>query len=251
MSRFDDAVSEVMSSAPAAPGVHALRRRTRRRRYTRAAVALGLLAASAVAAVVADASNGGQARRPSVQVAPPTAAQSTVKTTSVPTSSAPPVTAPATTVPVAHVCTATELQLSLARDLGSLMQQPAAFFALTNRSHASCTVAGYPTLSLYDAADRPISLVIRHGGAYQLNDPGPLTATVQPGDSAYFGFGWVDVNVPDGNTNGCVSITRVRVLLPNIKVSLKAAARLSSLVCPSSGSVTAIAPRARFTVGMP
>ena len=131
------------------------------------------------------------------------------------------------------------------------MQQPAAFFGLTNKSATSCSLDGYPALTLYDEAGHRISTGIRHGSSYQVNDPGPHVVTVHPGDSAYFGFGWVDVNVPDGNINGCVRAAEARVLAPNTDVSLTAAARLSSLLCGGGGSVTAIAPRAAFTIAAP
>jgi len=131
------------------------------------------------------------------------------------------------------------------------MQQPAAFFGLTNSSATSCSLDGYPALTLYDEAGRRISTAMGHGGSYQLNDPRPHVVTVQPGANAYFGFGWVDVNQPDGTTNGCVRVAQARVLAPNTDVSLTTAARLGSLLCGGGGNVTAIAPRLAFTIATP
>jgi hypothetical protein len=175
----------------------------------------------------------------------------------VPTTTAPPTTTtapPSTTSPsttTAGPCTGPQLRLTLARDLGSLMQQPAAFFGLTNRSATSCSLDGYPALTLYDEAGHRISMATRHGSSYQVNDPGPHMVTVQPGESTYFGFGWVDVNQPDGTDNGCVRIAQARVLAPNTDLSLTTAARLRSLLCGAGGNVTAIAPRDAFTIATP
>ena len=47
-------------------------------------------------------------------------------------------------------------------------------------------------LTLYDASGHPVSKGIRRGNSYQVNDPGRHPVTLQPGQSAYFGFGWVN-----------------------------------------------------------
>jgi hypothetical protein len=128
------------------------------------------------------------------------------------------------------------------------MQQPAALFSLTNLSVTPCTIDGYPTLTLYDASGHAIAADIRHDSAYQINDPGPRRDVVQPGGTVYFGFGWVNVNEADnGSTNGCFSIASVRVSVLGSHASLRATAHLNSVFCPSSGAVTAIAPRNAFT----
>src|SRR5439155_24617214 len=94
-------------------------------------------------------------------------------------------------------------------------------------SATSCSLDGYPALTLYDKAGHRISTAIGHGGSYQVNDPGPHVVTIQPGKSVYFGFGWIDVNQRGGGTNGCVSADGARVIVPNTDVSLTTTARLS------------------------
>jgi hypothetical protein len=165
---------------------------------------------------------------------------------------APPPTTTTSTVPTAGACTSAQLQLTLPHDAVAVMQQPVAFFALTNRSSSACALKGYPELTLYDASGNLIPATIRNGGAYMTNDPGPHPVVVQPGGRAYFGFAWGDVNNREGGTTkGCVSIARLRVFVPAISVSLATAAPLSPLFCPPGGSVTAIAAREAFKVATP
>lgn len=164
----------------------------------------------------------------------------------------PAVTTSAPTVSAPGSCTSTQLLLSLARYVGSVMNQPAAYFDLTNRSTTACTLTGYPKLTLFDTSGQLISTGIGNGNAYQLNDPGPHQVTVQPHQSVYFGFGWSRQN-PNGDGKGCVYVARARVLVPNSDQSLTAAAPLNSApFCPQSGgSVTAIAARMAFTITTP
>ena len=71
---------------------------------------------------------------------------------------------------------------------------------------------------------------------------------MQPGASVYFGFGWTNANQADGgSTKGCLSIVRVTALVPGTHASLRAAAHLNSVFCPTYEAVTAIAPRSAFT----
>jgi Protein of unknown function (DUF4232) len=163
-----------------------------------------------------------------------------------------PVTTTAPTLPSSGSCTATQLRLSLDRYVGSVMDQPAAYFALTDTSPTACTLDGYPQMKLYDTAARLISMRIGNGNAYQVNDPGPHTVTVQPGQSVYFGFGWVRQN-PNGDGIGCVYVARVSALVLGTGQWLSTPAALNdAFVCPQSGaSVTAIAPGAAFTITTP
>jgi hypothetical protein len=262
MNHIDDAVTEVLSSAPPVPDLRALRRRTRIRFFRRATVTLGIVAVVVLSAISVDASLGTKGTHPPIvvspptsvpttKIAPPTVVPSTHVATTVPTSKGPRVGIVPTTVRAPQTCTAAQLSFTLARDLGSTMQQPAAFFALTNRASQPCTVSGYPTLTLDDTAGRPIPVTIQPGDAYQLNDPGAHTIVLSANQTAYFGFGWVDVNPPDGNTNGCERPARARVRVPDTNDSLSTAAQLSNVVCPPNASVTAIALRSAFTIGRP
>jgi hypothetical protein len=87
MNRLEEAVAEVVSSAPPRPALPALQRRTRRRRITRGASAV-VVAAIAGAGVVGIARSADHDRSsPDVQVSPPT---------SVPANTPPPTTPPTT-----------------------------------------------------------------------------------------------------------------------------------------------------------
>jgi hypothetical protein len=133
------------------------------------------------------------------------------------------------------------------------MDQPAAYFGLTNRSATACTLSGYPSLTLYDASGHLMSAVIRDGNAYQIpDDPGAHAVIVQPDQSVFFGFGWERQN-PNGDANGCEYITRARVLLPDNNQWLTTATPLTDApFCPQSGgSVTAIASRDAFKINPP
>jgi hypothetical protein len=159
----------------------------------------------------------------------------------------PPTTTTTTTAPPLGPCTSADLHLALTRELQSVMQQPAAFFSLTNTSATACTIEGYPTLGIFDASGSLIPALVQYGSAYQINDPGSRRVVVQPGASVYFGFGWVNVNEADGgSTKGCLSIESVTALVPGTRTNLRTAAHLKSVFCPTSEAVTAIAPRAAF-----
>ena len=147
-------------------------------------------------------------------------------------------------------CTSPMLALSLVRQV-SEMNQPAAFFGLTNRSPKNCTVAGYPDLRLYGPDGREVAIRPRPGGAYLLNDPGPHTLTLGPGETVYFGFGWYSLNRPNGDVRGCTYADRERALIPGSDVSIATRAKLSSPICGRTSSVTAIALRRAFKIAAP
>jgi len=89
------------------------------------------------------------------------------------------------------------------------------------------------------------------GNTYQINDPGPHEVVVDPGGVVYFGFGWLASNPPDGNDVGCVQSASARARLPGSDVTLRAPAQLATPICPTGGSVTAIAERGAFTIATP
>ena len=99
---------------------------------------------------------------------------------------------------------------ALDRDLGSTMQQPAAFFSLKNTSPSKCTLNGYPNFEPLDASGNRIPPTMSDGNTYQINDPGPHEVVVDPGGVVYFGFGWLASNPPDGNHVGCVQSASAR-----------------------------------------
>jgi hypothetical protein len=156
------------------------------------------------------------------------------------------------TIAPVRTCASSQLRLTFDKDLGSLMQQPGAYFTFTNGSAVQCTLDGHPTLTLFDAAGRPIGATMRRGSSYQINDPGAHVVEVAPGATVYFGFGWADVNQETGGTTqGCVSVASVSVVPPGSTDALDAAAPFGEVFCPPSGFVTAIAPKAAFTPSSP
>ncbi len=56
----------------------------------------------------------------------------------------------------------------------------------------TCTIAGYPVVALYDAANRTIPVTLEHGGfgALTIHDPGIHTIDLAPNAAAYFGMSW-------------------------------------------------------------
>jgi hypothetical protein len=175
-------------------------------------------------------------------VATPTTTTATSTTT---TTSAP---LPSHTV---ATCTPAHTRFALDRDLGSTMQQPAAFFSFTNTSNEVCTLEGYPFFEALDASGNRIPLTMSNGEAFQINDPGPHQVVVQPGGVVYFGFGWLASTQPDGSLVGCIHAAGARARLPGSDVTLTAPANLGTPICPTGGSVTAIAERGAFTIGKP
>ena len=157
--------------------------------------------------------------------------------------------------PVPPACQADQLSFALARDLGSLMQQPGAYFSFTNTSTTTCSLYGYPGFELVSTSGQLIPLTATRGSSYQIIDPDSQLVTLNPDMVAYFGFGWVDVNQPTGTTSGCETAAGALAIPPGTTQQLSTVAHLSSLVCPSNGvfrgQITAVAPGPAFTPSSP
>ncbi|QMU77886.1 DUF4232 domain-containing protein [Streptacidiphilus sp. PB12-B1b] len=67
--------------------------------------------------------------------------------------------------------------------------------ALTNTSHQTCTVYGYPGLGLQNAKHGVLSIKVNWGSTYFAADPGRHTVTLKPGQSAWADLAW---NAPYG-----------------------------------------------------
>lgn len=151
---------------------------------------------------------------------------------------------PASPATATAPCAASQLQLTLDRVVPGLMQQPGAFFRLTNTSNATCSLNGYPTLQPISPAGQVIGAAVRNGGSYQISDPGPHAVVLEPNTSAFFGFGWGNVTPPNGTNAGCVNTVEVRSVPPGSQLPLQTTAQLPS-VCPGgypSVTVVALAP---------
>lgn len=154
-------------------------------------------------------------------------------------------------VTAARRCAAGELRLTAGQDLGSLMQQPAAYFGLTNTAAAPCKVLGYPSVAFFDGAGHRISAEERRGTTYQINDPGPAEVTLAPGVAGWFGVGWIAVNM-NGDRDGCVDPAAVGVVPPGGGRQMRIPVRVRAAICPRSGLiVTAVALRASFPLADP
>ena len=70
--------------------------------------------------------------------------------------------------------------------------------ALRNSSTVTCTMNGYPALSLYDKNGPALPSTEVQGGSYNFTDFAPSTVTLAAGAIAYANVGYSDV--PTGNT---------------------------------------------------
>ena len=61
---------------------------------------------------------------------------------------------------------------------------------LTNTSHQTCTVYGYPGLGLQNAKHKALAIKVVWGSTYFAADPRPHTITLKPGQSAYADLAW-------------------------------------------------------------
>ncbi|QMU70254.1 DUF4232 domain-containing protein [Streptacidiphilus sp. P02-A3a] len=61
---------------------------------------------------------------------------------------------------------------------------------LTNTSHQTCTVYGYPGLGLQNANHRVLPIRVKWGSTWFAADPRPHTVTLKPGQSAYANLAW-------------------------------------------------------------
>jgi Protein of unknown function (DUF4232) len=67
--------------------------------------------------------------------------------------------------------------------------------SLTNTSHQTCTVYGYPGLGIQNAKHQVLSIKVNWGSTYFAGDPGRHTVTLKPGQSAWSDLAW---NAPYG-----------------------------------------------------
>lgn len=62
--------------------------------------------------------------------------------------------------------------------------------ALTNISHQTCTVYGYPGLGLQNGKHAVLPIKVIWGSTYFATDPGRHTVTLKPGQSAWADLAW-------------------------------------------------------------
>lgn len=119
--------------------------------------------------------------------------------------------------PVYPRCLSLQLRLSLGPE-GAASGSAIESGFLTNKSTVECTLQGYPSLSLLDAAGRTL---VRFGpgtATYTLFDPArPRPVTLEPGIAAKFEFSASDYN-PTANKGGgapCPISHELRIALPS------------------------------------
>ncbi|MEZ0091007.1 DUF4232 domain-containing protein [Streptacidiphilus sp. EB129] len=81
---------------------------------------------------------------------------------------------------------------------------------LTNTSHQTCTVYGYPGVGLQNARHSVLPIKVVWGSTYFAADPRPHTITLKPGQSAYADLAW---NAPYGTRS--VTPSYLEVTPPN------------------------------------
>jgi len=105
-------------------------------------------------------------------------------------------TADAQTVRAPQRCSTGDLKASLHADdnqagVGNFGEN----LALTNTSHQTCTVYGYPGLGLQNGKHTVLPITVVWGSTYFAADPGRHTVTLKPGQSAWSDLAW---NAPYG-----------------------------------------------------
>jgi hypothetical protein len=112
-------------------------------------------------------------------------------------------------------CVASQLRLSLGPLVSEKTEQHTAAFELINLARSACSLDGYPTVTLTDAAGRVLPFAYGHRGDQMVTAAPPEPVRVPVGGSASFML----------NKNACVSYTHrlateIRVRLPGGRSSL-------------------------------
>jgi hypothetical protein len=106
-------------------------------------------------------------------------------------------------------CAPSQLRLALGPLVSEKTEQHTAPFALANVARGSCSLDGYPTVTLVDSAGMVLPFAYGHRGDQMVTAAAPRPVRVPGGGSAYFEL----------NKNACVSFTRrtaaeIRIRLP-------------------------------------
>ncbi|NEX92396.1 DUF4232 domain-containing protein, partial [Caulobacter sp. 17J65-9] len=161
---------------------------------------------------------------------------------SVPTGTPPPApvavqpAAPATATPVTATpagpvapggsnCRSGELTLKrIATDAGA--GNRVATFALTSVAPKPCTLAGYPTLTLFDASGRTLPIRVVQTEQNYFESGGPAApVTVAPNGRAVFYLAW---NVVPSTEAPCMTATRAQVTPPGGDQALEVEERIEA-----------------------
>jgi Protein of unknown function (DUF4232) len=208
------------------------RRSRRGRRWLPLAAAVAVAVVAATAAVVAAVlGSTNHSANPSSGASPAT----TSARPSTPSSTSP---APASGAP----CLAEHLTASVLRQ-GSNASSPFIIIGLRNQGPTTCTLTGYPAISVFSATSRnPLTIAIHHG-TYEQPDPGPNRVVLQPGALAWFAMG--TGTAYQGGKNAVI-ITRITIALP----TAPGAPGINLDLGPSSGLGATANPGMALPVGI-
>ena len=142
-------------------------------------------------------------------------------------------------VPGLPACSADDLSARVT-GTGEGMSQPAAYVTVTNRSGASCTVKGYPTITMARTKKARQAITVTKDAVQNAPKPKPRRIVLAPGGRAWFAVGTATAYDPP-----VVTLTRIAFTTnrgsgrATVKVSLPATAPTGE---PIPMGVTAFAP---------
>lgn len=148
--------------------------------------------------------------------------------------------------PPQNACQLDQVSISVAKTNPGSANQPSEYIGIRNTSAADCNLSGYPGVAADHADGTTIDVL--HQGSYEIRDPGITSIDLHPGQTAYFGVGWLDANPP------CTEIQTVAISLPYEPGSVQLPVNINA--CGQNGTasildVTAIGNAAQFTGGTP
>lgn len=86
-------------------------------------------------------------------------------------------------------------------------------FELTNRASVECSLYGFVGAQMLDGANNPLPTKVDWGGGWMMNQPGPSTISLSPGESGVFRIHWEQV--PVGNETTCPASSFLAVTPPD------------------------------------
>lgn len=171
-------------------------------------LAAGALAVGGVLAGCSSASPAASGSSSTTSTSTSTTSVPTTSSTSTSTTS----TSTTTTVAATTACTTTQLKVSPDKSQGAAGTIDMGY-TIANTGPGSCTVNGYPSLTLVPQSGS-VSPVVSHGGQAQVFSVAPSTVTLPPTGSVSAGF---VIEYSDVQTNGqtsCPQINVIEVTLP-------------------------------------
>jgi hypothetical protein len=133
----------------------------------------------------------------------------------------------------AAACTSSQLAASFVTGqgaAGTIFQT----LALTNTSGLACTLDGFVSVQMLDAANNPLPTVGVPGGGMLGGRPGPSSFVLAPGAASQFVIAWSDV--PVGGETTCPMAATLLVIPPGDTTPLDVAG-LSGIAPCNSGTI--------------